>query len=472
MESPQEDRLSLRGLNDDEEGKIRALSFDEAEELQKKYGKNMIDLQKPTPWWKVLLLSFVHPFNGILFLLAIISAATGDFVTMTLMLVMIVLSVSLRFIQDLKSEVAAQALKKLVANKVCVVRKYKSPDDRDPTPEDVDKIDTGFEQEYTISTIDIVPGDIVKLSAGVMIPGDVRLLISKDLFISQSSLTGEALPVEKFVVKEENDTSNHETVEVQVDNGVEKKKEAFKKEVMDNPGICLMGTSVVSGTATAIVEKIGSSTLFGEMAKELSKKREPNAFQLGIKRVSYMFLGVMAVMVPAVLLINGLTAKNWLDSFLFAISVGVGLTPEMLPMIVNSNLARGAIVMSRKRSIVKRMDSIINLGAMDTLCTDKTGTLTQDKVVLINYYDLNGTKSEITLRYAFLNSFFQTGLKNLLDVAVIEFFERKAGRTSFGSESVKQVHGTKSEIEPDTHSEVVNELLKQYTKLMKFHLIL
>jgi len=379
-----------------------ALSWEEAERLQRIHGKNVIQLQKPLSWWKILLNSFIHPFNILLLVLAAISGGTQDFRTMGIMLLMIALSVLLRFVQELKSEVAAQALKNLVRNKATVIRKYRSPDDRDPTWEDVAKIDAGATEEFEIPMEDIVSGDLVKLAAGDMIPGDVQLLQSKDLFISQSALTGEAMPIEKRALSETEESAGK----------------------LDSPDMCFMGSNVISGSAKGIVVKIGSNTLFGELAKELVKNRPVNAFQKGIKKISILFLIVMAVMVPAVFLISGLVNGVWLQSFLFAVAVAVGLTPEMLPMIVNASLARGALVMAKKKCIVKRLDSIINMGGMDVLCTDKTGTLTQDKVVLMQHVDPRGKPAILPLEMSFLNAYFQTGLKNLLDRAIIEYFEK------------------------------------------------
>lgn len=396
--------IQLSGEDPFADSPFKPLTWDEAYDRQKQFGKNIISSQKPPRWYKILLNAIIHPFNGILAVLSIVAGATKDFHTMAVMLIMVTISVVIRFIQDMKSSVAAEALKTLVSNEVTVIRYYTPPFDRDPTFDDLALLDTV--QEYDILLQDVVPGDIIKLSAGDMIPGDVLLLSSKDLFISQASFTGESIPVEKIV-----DLTNMDT--------------EIDKNDLDRKNICFMGTSVVSGKATAVVVNTGERTSLGSLSKKLSSSQPTNTFQKGIRRVSFLFVGIMAVMVPIVFVISGLVQKDWLQAFLFSISVAVGMTPEMLPMIVNANLARGAIVMAKKRTIVKRMDAIVNFGAIDILCTDKTGTLTQNKVVLLNHYNLDGDICYTPLQYAYLNSYFQTGLKNLLDAAVIEFYEEK-----------------------------------------------
>ena len=251
---------------------------------------------------------------------------------------------------------------------------------------------------------ELVPGDIVYLSAGDMIPADMRLIAAKDLFVAQSALTGEAIPVEKV-----DRAQRPETV----------------VSITELPTICFMGTSVVSGTATAVVVATGSRTAFGRMAKGLVGRRAETAFDVGVHKVSWLFIKFIVVMVPIVFLLNGLSKGNWLEALLFGLAVAVGLTPEMLPMIVTTNLAKGAVTMARRKTIVKRLNSIQNFGAMDVLCTDKTGTLTQDKVVLERHVNVVGEESDMVLSLAYLNSFYQTGLKNLLDVAVLDHAELK-----------------------------------------------
>jgi Mg2+-importing ATPase len=461
----------------DEEELYPPLSPQQVEINQLKYGKNIVNTVKVLRWYIALWHSVLHPFNAILACLAIVAGATQDFRTMAVMLAMVVLSVLIRFVQEFKSEKKAAFLKSLVENKVTVIRKYCAPGDRDPTWEDVERMDQPEEQE--ISFEDVVPGDIIKLSAGTLIPGDVLILSSKDLFVSQAALTGESMPVEKFAPGEKSiekiniDGLASQDVALFQQRRKEMKKikrerrkrkrattcrnfflKLAKKKIvsieengsalslsnvrevasvsslgdLDRPDICFMGTSVVSGTATVVVLKIGPYTALGQMAIALSQSRPKTAFQKGVTDVSYMFIGIMAVMLPLVLVISGIVQKDWLQAFLFAISVAVGLTPEMLPMIVNTNLARGSMVMAKKKTIVKKIESIINFGAIDVLCTDKTGTLTQNKVVLLNYLNYDGQVAELPLEYAYLNSFFQTSLKNLLDVAVIEYYQKHGTR--------------------------------------------
>jgi Mg2+-importing ATPase len=342
---------------------FKPVSWEQAYDLQEKYGKNIISTSKPPRWYHLLWGCIVHPFNAILAILAITAGATGDYRTMTVMVLMIFLSVGLRFFQEFKSAVAAEALKTMVQNKVTVLRLYKFPEDRDPTFADVERMEDVIRQE--IPLIGVVPGDIVALSAGDMIPGDCILVESRDLFISQSALTGEALPVEKTC-----------------GTGVPPSDAPLDLSRSD---LVFMGSSVVSGTARAAVLRTGDLTVFGELAKKLAKARPRTAFQKGINAISIMFITIMLVMLPIVLVVSGLTQGNWFQAFLFTISVAVGLTPEMLPMIVNANLAKGALVMSRQRTIVKHLASIIDFGSIDVLCTDKTGTLTIDKVVLMKY---------------------------------------------------------------------------------------
>jgi P-type Mg2+ transporter len=246
-----------------------------------------------------------------------------------------------------------------------------------------------------------VPGDVVRLSAGDIIPADLRLIEAKDLFINQSTLTGEAMPAEK----------NAHASDVKCD------------DPFDLSNLCFMGANVVSGYGVAVILRTGSKTFFGQLAHEIAGRRVPTAFDRGVNRFTWLMIRFILVMVPTVFLINGLTKHDWLEALLFAVAVAVGLTPEMLPMIVTVNLAKGAIAMSRKKVIVKRLNAIQNFGAMDVLCTDKTGTLTQDRIILKRHLDIYGEDSDRVLEYAYLNSHFQSGLKNLLDVAVLEHHE-------------------------------------------------
>ncbi|GBC42858.2 magnesium-translocating P-type ATPase [Rhizophagus irregularis DAOM 181602=DAOM 197198] len=342
---------------------IRPLSRENVTRRLESYGKNIISTYKPLTWYIVLYHSTVHPFNVILIFLAIFSGATEeDYSSLVILLIMVFLSVGIRFVQEYKSEVATQELKKMVNNNATVIRLYSPPDNRDPSYEDIEMMDRGETVEMDIPLEDIVPGDWVRLSAGDLIPGDVQLISSKDLFVSQASLTGESIPVEKFTILQQQPPIIPDYLPINTNNA------KLNYSELDQPNLCFMGTSVVSELLM------------------LFKK------------------------------------GGWKDAVLFAAAVAVGLTPEMLPMIVNANLARGAINLSKKKCIVKKLDSIINLGGIDILCTDKTGTLTCNKVVLINHFDHLGNVSKLPLYLGYLNSYFQTGLKNLLDVAVIEYF--------------------------------------------------
>ncbi|KAG0217046.1 hypothetical protein BGX33_011571 [Mortierella sp. NVP41] len=462
------------------------LSDEQVERAKAHHGKNLIAFGNDRVWYKILFHALIHPFNILLVVLGTATFLTGDNQGGTIMFIMVLLSTVLRFWQEWKSAAAAQSLKSMVSTLITVIRLYSCPESRDPTPEDVERMTNHATVRMDILIEDVVPGDWVQLSAGDLIPADVRVIESKDLFVSQAALTGEAMPVEKFGASSEAMAAwrQRSTYEEMAKNAVPIDAEAipvpiemtnmdvplspsgsafdprrrpskivsFKNSVkqtvfacfgirrfdheanathkndmdLNRPDVCFMGTSVVSGTATVLVEKIGSETFFGSMAKELSKRRPENAFQMGVRNISWVFFGLMALMVPPVLLINGFVHHSWTDAALFALSVAVGLTPEMLPMIVNSNLARGAYLMSKKRCIVKNLDAIINLGSMDVLCTDKTGTLTENKVILVRHLDYHGKASIQSLQLAFLNSRFQTGLKNLLDVAVVEYFEKTA----------------------------------------------
>lgn len=402
--------LSIDKLMEKFETGDRGLKPERVKELLDIYGKNIVEIQKPPAWWKILFYSFKTPFNMILLLLMLVSIATGDDSGATVMGSMILLSTILRFWQETKAVMEAEYLKKLVHNNATVVRQiYEGK-----------KL---ISKEVDIPMESLVPGDIVHLSAGDMIPGDVRLITSRDLFVSQSAITGEALPVEKH----ETFKKLRKSVSVQKYLDGDKIKSEFSEKAssMDQPNMCLMGSSVVSGTAMAIVLCTGQNTFFGSMASQLIGKRPQTAFDQGVDSVGKLLVKFMVIMAPIVFLLNGFMKNDWTDAFLFAISVAVGLTPEMLPMILNANLARGAVALSKKKTVVKNLSSIQNFGAIDILCTDKTGTLTQDKVVLIKHMDLSGEKSPVVLKYAFLNSHFQTGLKNLLDKAVITRAEDK-----------------------------------------------
>jgi Mg2+-importing ATPase len=376
------------------------LTEHEAEFIRKSFGFNEVEHEKPLRWWRHLWYCYKNPFNLLLTVLAAISYYTEDMKAAIVISAMVVISTLMRFIQESRSNKAADKLREMVSNTATVIR-------RDPSENAAEDARIYFgvvihpktAKPVELPIKQLVPGDMVRLSAGDMIPADLRILSAKDLFVSQASMTGESLPVEKFASRKGQSSSNP----VELDN------------------ICLMGTNVVSGAATAVVVATGNQTYFGALAERVTATdRAPTAFQAGVNKVSWLLIRFMLVMTPVVLLINGITKGDWLEASLFALSIAVGLTPEMLPMIVTSTLARGAVLLSRKKVIVKRLDAIQNFGAMDVLCTDKTGTLTQDKIFLERHTDVFGDASDQTLEYAYLNSYYQTGLKNLLDVAVLE----------------------------------------------------
>ena len=377
----------LHIANTSEEG----LSANAIPQLQAKYGFNEIVHDKIPTWIMQLVHAFINPFNGILFLIIIISVCVNvlfskpedqDYSTVFVVFAMILLSSLLRFFQEYASNNAARKLNAMIKTKASVLRK-----------------ETG-RQEIDIK--ELVPGDIIILSAGDMIPADCRIIHSKDLFISQSILTGESMPIEKNEIPETN---------------------TDKKTAFDLGNICFMGTNVLSGTAAAMVVYTGNSTYLGSINKEISATNVETSFDKGVNSVSWLLIKFMIVMVPLVFLINILTKGHWLDALLFSIAIAVGLTPEMLPMIVTANLARGAMRMSKKKVIVKRLNAIQNFGAMDVLCTDKTGTLTMDQIVLEQYLNIHGQEDKEVLKWAFLNSYYQTGLKNLMDLAVLDHKE-------------------------------------------------
>jgi Mg2+-importing ATPase len=369
------------------------------------YGKNEVAHDKPLPWYRMLLGNFKNPFILVLIALGIVSYLTDELKAVVVVSIMVTVSVLMRFLQEFRSSKAAEKLKAMVRTTATVFRKHPEQE-RDGTIREVqEKRELAFEN--------LVPGDILQLSAGDMVPADVRLLSSKDLFVSQSALTGEAMLVEKY------DTLG----EV-----VEKSARADSltgTSPLEKNNLCFMGTTVVSGSATAVVVATGNRTYFGSLAKAVLGHRSLTSFDKGINSVTWLLIRFILVMVPVIFVLNGLTKSNWHDAFLYAIAVAVGLIPEMLPMVVTANLAKGALSMARHRVIVKRLNAIQNFGAMDVLCTDKTGTLTQDKVILEQHLDIRCREDLKVLRYAYLNSYYQTGLKNLLDRAVLEHVEVK-----------------------------------------------
>ena len=345
------------------------------------HGGNQVAHERPPAWYVQLWHGFANAFSALLAVLATVSWATGDRESAMIIAVMVMISGMLRFFQERRASVAAEKLQEMVRVTTTVVRRDES----------------GTSHESEIPIRQLVPGDIVRLSAGDMIPADVRLLSAKDLFIAQSALTGEALPVEKTPLPAQSPAQNP----------------------LELTNVAFLGTNVTSGTATALVLNTGDDTYLGSIAGSLAGPRALTSFERGIRGVSLLLLRFMAVMTVIVFVINGVTKHDWKQAFFFALAIAVGLTPEMLPMIVTGTLAIGAVAMSKKKVIVKRLNSIQNFGAMDVLCTDKTGTLTQDRIVLEKYCDVVREEDEGVFELAYYNSFHQTGLKNLLDKAVL-----------------------------------------------------
>ncbi|MDR0813529.1 MAG: magnesium-translocating P-type ATPase [Oscillospiraceae bacterium] len=361
----------------------QGLTAEAVEERQDEYGRNVITSDNGNGVLRRLRESVINPFNIVLLVIAVISLFTDvistskpDWLTVGIILTLVLLSSVVAFVQSQRSNASAESLSKMISNKADVWRE-------------------GVLTEILMD--EVVPGDIVKLSAGDMIPADVRFLTTKDTFVAQAALTGESNPVEKF-----SEITN-----------------SRDDALTDLQSIGFMGSNIVSGSATAIALATGNDTYFGAMAKSLSGDRAKNSFERGVDSVSKLLIRLMLVMVPVVLLVNGLTKHDWPGALLFAISIAVGLTPEMLPVIMTSTLAKGAVSMSKHDVIVKTLGAIQTFGEMDILCTDKTGTLTEDKIVLEKYMNLSGEDDSRILRHAYCNSHFQTGLKNLIDLAII-----------------------------------------------------
>lgn len=364
------------------------LTHAEAALRLERHGANVVAQERTPLWFVQLAKAYWNPFIGVLvFLAAVMYWQDPADPGVIILSVMVGISGLLRFWQEYRSGRAADALKQLVTTTCAVQRRAGSGSG--PTT-------------FEIPMHQVVPGDMVKLAAGDLIPADLRLITSKDLMVSQASLSGESLPVAKADTRAEDLGRSGTTDPVEADN------------------ICLMGTSVTSGTATGVVVATGADTYFGSMAGSLVGERPETNFDTGVRRVSFLLIRFMLVMVPVVFMINGFTKGDWEAAFLLGIAVAVGLTPEMLPMVVSANLARGAVAMSKRKVVVKRLNAIQNLGAMDVLCTDKTGTLTEDRIVLDRYLDVHGDEDGEVLEYGYLNSHFQTGLKNLMDQAVID----------------------------------------------------
>ncbi len=372
-------------------------------ESRSKYGSNKVTHEKKKSLIKRLAGAFINPFTAILFCLAIVSTVTDiiipamelsgntkediDPLTVIIILTMVIISGTLRFVQESRSGNAAEKLLDMITTTCTVTRKG--------------------EEKIEIPMDELVVGDIVHLSAGDMIPADVRIIDAKDLFINQASLTGESEPVEKLADVNE-----------------------YCEQITDFTNIAFMGSNVISGSAAAVVVNVGDNTLFGSMASSVAEEAVETSFTKGVNAVSWVLIRFMLIMVPTVFFINGITKGDWIEAFLFGISIAVGLTPEMLPMIVTTCLAKGAVSMSKKQTIVKNLNSIQNFGAIDILCTDKTGTLTQDRVVLEYHLNINGEEDTRILRHAYLNSYFQTGYKNLMDLAIIHKTEEEESEDS------------------------------------------
>lgn len=389
-------------------------------------------------WYQHLKPIILNPFILLLSMLAVVSYFAQDKKGAVVMSAMALISLLLTFIQEFRSSRAALRLKAMVITSCSLHRQQ-------------EVIDPASEKStFQAVTIELpmaflVPGDLISISAGDMIPADIRLISSKDLFVSQSQLTGESIPIEKH---------------------------ARLENPMNGPGfleyenLCFMGSNVVSGTATAVVIKTGGDTYLGSIASRLARVRVQTSFDQGIRRFTWLMLWFMVIMVPAVFLINGLTKGNWYDAFMFAVAVAVGLTPEMLPMIVTVNLAKGAMSMAKKKVIVKRLNSIQNFGAIDILCMDKTGTLTQDKVILEKYIGPEGNENIDVLRYAYLNSFYQTGLKNLLDLAILRHVDLK-GELGIGTNYDKI-----DEIPFDFNRKRMSVVVKQHAENQEQHVMI
>ena len=370
------------------ESSLEGLSQTEADARLTKFGPNLVAREAKATILQELWSRARNPLNALLLSLATVSYFSGDVRAAVVIASMVVLAIATAFIQEHRSNEAAAKLRAMVHTTASVRR----------TPNDANNPFAEIPIER------LVPGDIVRLSAGDIIPAELRLLEAKDLFINQSTLTGEAMPAEKYAQATDHDC----------------------EDPFDLPNICFMGANVVSGFGTGVILRTGPKTFFGQLAHQIAGRRVPTAFDQGINRFTWLMIRFILVMVPTVFLINGLTKHDWLEALLFAVAVAVGLTPEMLPMIVTVNLAKGAIAMSGKKVIVKRLNAIQNFGAMDVLCTDKTGTLTQDRIILKRCLDIYGEDSDRVLEYAYLNSHFQSGLKNLLDIAVLEHHELAA----------------------------------------------
>ncbi|MCO6526950.1 MAG: magnesium-translocating P-type ATPase [Snodgrassella sp.] len=405
IKAVQESRNSLDGTLSNLHTSLSGLTEHDVKERLASFGSNDVVHDKAPSAWLQLLLAFKNPFIFVLLALALVSFFTDYLIPLhngeetslsgiSIIVVMVLLSGLLSFWQEYRSNKAAQALKSMISTTATVLRR---------SHQDISAV------QLEVPIKEVVPGDIILLSAGDMVPADVRLIESRDLFISQAVLTGESIPVEKS-----------DTIGVNA-NAAAQQPQPLSANPLDAENICFMGTNIVSGTAKAVVVATGGDTYFGSLAKSIVGTRSQTAFDRGVNSVSHLLIRFMLILVPVVLLINGFTKGDWGDAALFALAVAVGLTPEMLPMIVSANLAKGAMAMARRKVVVKRLSAIQNFGSMDVLCTDKTGTLTQDKIILEHYTDINGNNDNEVLQLAWLNSSYQSGMKNLMDKAIVRF---------------------------------------------------
>lgn len=388
--SLQDDKFVFAMLETSKEG----ISKQTAADRRVRFGDNQVQYRRAPRWYVQLIKAFANPFIYILLIIAAVSFAIDvwlpqvedrDYKTVSVVSFMIMISALLRFIQEYRSNAAAEKLKEMVITTATVQRK--------------------FEDKKELPIVQLVPGDIIWLSAGDMVPADCRVIQGKDLFVSESMLTGEALPVEK----------NYLPI-----------RDAQEVDLLELDNIVFMGTNVVSGSAMAVVVNTGSSTYFGSISRSITGERPETSFDKGINKISFLLIRFMLVIMPVIFLVNGILKGDWWEALLFAIAVAVGLTPEMLPMIVTANLAKGAVNMSKRKVIVKRLNAIQNIGAMDVLCSDKTGTLTMDKIILERHLNVLGLEDDEVLKWAYLNSFHQTGLNSLMDKAVLDHAELHA----------------------------------------------
>ena len=377
------------------ETSITGVQEDQVETLRDTYGENKLTKATEVPLWKKIYESIINPFTVILLVIAVISLMTNvilakpgeeDPTTSIIIVVLVLISGGIRFVQELKSDKAASNLSSLIVNTATVIR---------------DEV----QQEIPIE--ELVVGDIIKLSAGDMLPADALLLETRDFFIQQSSLTGESESIEKKAMWI---PSEEET----------------QKPVLESERFVFMGSNVVSGSALAVILVTGNDTMIGRIEKTLNNFDEPTSFEKEMNTISWLLIRLMLVLVPVVFVINGLTDSDWLEAGVFALSVAVGLTPEMLPMIITASLAKGAVIMAKEKVVIKKLNAIQDLGAIDILCTDKTGTLTQDEIILEYPLDIHANLDLGVLKIGYLNSYFQTGLKNLLDRAIITRTEKES----------------------------------------------